>query len=380
MNETTSEAIREPNITEDPLTYLFFGKLGYWNILLYILIFSLGPISAFVQGTFSEIRLPPGLEHVKTVPFIQETYIPVTIVGALYVLVLITYLLREIPLTFNRLYRSRVIAPLEQQSLEEFEREYNVFLENLTTESNRRILYLVGLLAAFIYTLFLIWDWHIPIEERTSVLWNTIRFFPISGFTLHFIWIFYFFIFGLIMWKAYVTIKYIRRLTRNFRINIRPLHPDKCGGLKPIGDISLGFDLIIFGIGIGIVGNVYLSETLYIPVVIVWLLLYILLACFFFFYPLWGTHKAMRDEKNSVLDKLSIAMDEIYLNVYEEIASEGEAIRNKKLEKVERLDKIYQRANEMPVWPFDMNTIMKFMSTVAFPIATISIKIVFEVS
>lgn len=88
----------------------------------------------------------------------------------------------------------------------------------------------------------------------------------------------------------------------------------------------------------------------------------------------------MRDEKNSVLDKLSIAMDEIYLSVYEEIASEGEAIRNKKLEKVERLDKIYQRANEMPVWPFDMNTIMKFVSTVAFPIATISVKIVFVVS
>jgi len=42
-------------------------------------------------------------------------------------------------------------------------------------------------------------------------------------------------------------------------------------------------------------------------------------------------------------------MDGIYLSVYEEIASKGEAIRSKKLEKVERLGKIYQRANEMLV-------------------------------
>lgn len=45
------------------------------------------------------------------------------------------------------------------------------------------------------------------------------------------------YVFGTLLWKMCATMVATRRLSYHFNLDVRPTHPDGCGGLKPLGDL-----------------------------------------------------------------------------------------------------------------------------------------------
>ena len=55
---------------------------------------------------------------------------------------------------------------------------------------------------------------------------------------------------GLIVWPVFATGYHIYKLSKHFEFVVHPRHPDRCGGLKPLGDFcfSMTMPIIISGI------------------------------------------------------------------------------------------------------------------------------------
>lgn len=58
---------------------------------------------------------------------------------------------------------------------------------------------------------------------------------------------------GSFIWPIIVTMQFVKGLSDHFSIEIQPSHPDKCGGLKPLGDFCLSMSLPV------IIGGLVLS-------------------------------------------------------------------------------------------------------------------------
>jgi hypothetical protein len=76
---------------------------------------------------------------------------------------------------------------------------------------------------------------------------------------------------GLAIWPIYVTGHQIYKLSKTFPIIINARHPDRCGGLKPLGDffflmalpfVVLGIGLVLKSIG-GLLNNMFLDSPLF---------------------------------------------------------------------------------------------------------------------
>ncbi len=63
-----------------------------------------------------------------------------------------------------------------------------------------------------------------------------------------------FYCIGILTWTLYISARSVRTLLRAFHLNIQPFHPDRCGGLKLLGNFCLGLGsplLIASGLSIG---------------------------------------------------------------------------------------------------------------------------------
>jgi hypothetical protein len=51
---------------------------------------------------------------------------------------------------------------------------------------------------------------------------------------------------GIIAWTLFISGRYITKLIQMFALKIEPLHPDKCGGLKVLGNLCFSLASPIF--------------------------------------------------------------------------------------------------------------------------------------
>ena len=96
---------------------------------------------------------------------------------------------------------------------------------------------------------------------------------------------------------------------------MRPLHPDNCGGLKPLGDLCIRFDYIFFVGAVGAVLYLFFSEGVEFKLYLFIFLLYGFLVTFFFYYPLWPVHNAMKARKYNLLTALNEKLDLVYQEI-----------------------------------------------------------------
>lgn len=61
--------------------------------------------------------------------------------------------------------------------------------------------------------------------------------------------IFYLILLLSLIWKLYITTRFIKRLCSDFDFEVHLFHSDKCGGLKPLGEISLSLSPVILSVG-----------------------------------------------------------------------------------------------------------------------------------
>ena len=278
---------------------------------------------------------------------------------------LVKRLFRNTNLCYDRLWDQNTISLKEGDSsdIEPLRKEYRRFLKGFERRLNHRDAYLLALVFALIVGVI---NFSIPVGEYD---WCTVERFPVTrgSYVLGDMLIAVFF--GLLVWKILVTVYYLRRLSDEFDLNVQPLHPDSSGGMKPLGDLSFSVDSVLLAVGIWLSVGLFTAVPSQLWIVYSGIVVYMALATFLFFYPLHKVHHLMSEKKIDLLDRLSRKTNSYYTSIYNEVLDEDRDVDPEKLRKLNDLEELYRKASDMPVWPFDKETLTKFISTVGFPLS-----------
>jgi hypothetical protein len=170
----------------------------------------------------------------------------------------------------------------------------------------------------------------------------------------------------------------LRDIVRHSRLQLLPCHPDRCGGLRPVGRLGLRnqYALSIFGVNvvlmawgmihdIGAQGGIH--DSLYV-LMIAGVIAYLILGPIVFLAPLLPFRTGMQANKA-----------ELRSEIVQCLRTESERLRKQLLkatvtkedeELIERLRKMCTAIEELPVWPFDPGTVRKFMTAYVIPIVS----------
>ena len=175
-------------------------------------------------------------------------------------------------------------------------------------------------------------------------------------------------------WVLAVTGKYLKDLTLQFKFHIQPSHPDHCGGLRTLGNFSLGMalPLLILSLLLGLytlVGftplGVHLLEPIFATILLPFVLL---LAAIAFFVPLWNVHRKMVDRRKEYDDNFADWAAKLEQTIRSSIENQ-EPIDTQALEKaktakeeMEILQVLHPDKVNYPVWPFDRQILIAFLT------------------
>lgn len=232
-------------------------------------------------------------------------------------------------------------------------------------------------LMAFFLVLVYVFQVHIPVfapqPTRAWPIWP--EQYPLS-FAFGTAWALFYWVLviGNAAWyalsAAVLTFVYLRRYTREGRLLVVPVAPDRKGGLSVLGRFSFSLSLL------AATGLIF---------VVAWLLLfgldlalvlgfsvYIVALAGLFFIPLVSVHKAMQDARDAELARIAGLFRQAYdqlppatpVGVAVALHSELEMT----VHYLGHLDRLYQRAEAMPVWPFNLTTLSQFFTLVVVPL------------
>lgn len=158
----------------------------------------------------------------------------------------------------------------------------------------------------------------------------------------------------------------VRRYCRTFisQERVLALNPDKVGGLRPLGQFSLGLD-IAFALPSFVV-FFYLTQGVSIvnPIVVVTLLLYTIILIVVFFIPLSAAHDSMLKAKERAHNQVN----EIFKEINSKISTRNKRFNFKHIKSLQDVYFLYEQVSKMAVWPLNIDIILKFIATSSFPI------------
>ena len=407
------------DLNKDPIMNFIVNTLGveaiYWVLLLNVLVV----IYVWCTGNLFELSVPARVEplvDVSRLNMITPLRDPIFFTGILIVIIVGYVWLRlssELPkslhdlqkngiikgkkiikkkkiggavilrkpfIFLDNLYTEKVLLPKAKERREKMD-DYEIFLARFEHVLNTKLSYLFAI-GGIVLVLYIIYYFtsKTPIEESLTLIWIDYRFFPINTIIYETIWVFWYFIIAIMVWKLLQIAIYVKRLFDEFETDIKPFHPDKCGGLKPITQIVMNINLLVFaaGISFAVIYSSYMKSL--IPNIGVIIAGYVLVSIFLFFYPLAGARESMKVNKEQFLKLFSKPLNSEYELIFEEfrngIDEYDKHLDEKHLTKVKVLRDFYIQAAKMPVWPFDRDSILAFASRVLLPIFLIVISAV----
>ncbi len=408
------------DLNRDPVMNFVMNKLGveaiYWALFLHLLII----IYVGYTGNLFELSVPSEMETIadsSRLTVITPLEDPIFITGIIVVVVVgymwlklsldlpkslmnirnddiigkkkTTKKKREGLLIFRKpfvfldnLYTNKVILHKIEKRGREMN-SYEIFLARFEYVLNTKLSYLFALggVILFLYIVYL-YTMKTPIEESLTLVWIDYRFFRMNTIIYETIWVICYFVIALMIWKLLQIAIYIKRLFDEFEVNIRPFHPDKVGGLKPITQIVMDINLLVFAAGVSFAVVYYSYLRTLIPNIWGIIAGYIATSIFLFFYPLMGARESMKINKERFLELFSRPLNQEYEMIFLEfkngIDSYDKHLDEKHLAKVAALRDFYDRALNMPVWPFDRDSILAFASRVLFPVLLIVVSVIIE--
>jgi hypothetical protein len=164
---------------------------------------------------------------------------------------------------------------------------------------------------------------------------------------------------------------------RDFAVTVVPLHPDRCCGLKAIGDTAMLFNTIMFLLGIYaslkaldkvLIQKASLFSDIGNPVI---LGSYLIVAPLLFLYPLAAPRQRMTQAKQQFIEPVSRESRRIFQSLSSEIvgrrasAEDYAAIRGA----------LAQARRDIPVWPFDFRSLQALFGTIVVPILPVMVPI-----
>ncbi|MBI3946343.1 MAG: hypothetical protein HY321_10525 [Armatimonadetes bacterium] len=324
--------------------------------LLFLIVFLGGN---FLMSAFSGTAFPrPGLDQA----FVQDTIawlIYGLIVPAAALLALRFY--AQVGSTFERLYADGVVqAPLG---------EYNRFLDQLHRRYNAPGVH-VGVLAmaAAIYG-FMVYhnqhdsvrawlDWGMGIGAAYQLAVGIIPWYSAL----------------LLLVKAVVTGRAMQRVF-DWPVNIQPLHPDGCGGLRLLTDISVTIALFTALLALAMVLFIRAGTPL-VSIPVAAALSLMVLTPVAFAVCLHSAHRAMARAKSALLARVSQQAQPSYQALCEGLYR-GEAAEAAS-EEILRLDALHAFVRRLPVWPINTEVTVQVLLSIALPLALLVLQVVVE--
>lgn len=162
------------------------------------------------------------------------------------------------------------------------------------------------------------------------------------------------------------AIRVLRRYCKEFVTpqKILALNPDKVGGLKPFGQISLNLDIALSLPSTVVL--VYLSSGVPVTNPVVWtlLVLYTLVLVIVFFVPISPAHDAMSAAKELAFEDVN----NMFLDFQTTLMKEKKRPNSQMVVELHDLHFLYERVANMAVWPFDLGILVRFWFTALYPI------------
>ncbi len=149
-----------------------------------------------------------------------------------------------------------------------------------------------------------------------------------------------------------------KELTEAEAIRLRPLSPDKAGGLGTLGNYSLKMVTVLIPGLIPLIMYIFFGELNFI--LKSGIALYIPLVFFTFVYPLGGAHEAMNKFKKQELSVLSKKFNQVYDDFIRDIKTNQLSEIPSDFDLMEKFSQLYSQAEKMPVWPFNFEILRGF--------------------
>lgn len=152
-----------------------------------------------------------------------------------------------------------------------------------------------------------------------------------------------------------------------------PFDPDRTGGLKELGRLSLDLDLMVALPSLIIVIYIILDPSIFTGWVgkeFIYALtgLYTLLLVLVFFISLSPAHGAMIESKSDHLKDLHSEYRDIHEKLMFKLKSKGEKLKSEDYKIVKGLYDLFDRADSMSVWPLDYRIMLRFILTSILPL------------
>jgi hypothetical protein len=155
-------------------------------------------------------------------------------------------------------------------------------------------------------------------------------------------------------------------------LRILPLHPDKCGGLRPVGRLGLRnqYTLTVLGINLVLLLGVWYYKLGHAApigdVLISGAAVYLVFGPIIFMAPLLPFRDAMQEAKRDWTHQVALVvrfeLDRIRLQLAANQITKADE------DSLDRLRKVGAAIDELPIWPFDPTTLRKFATAYALPV------------
>jgi hypothetical protein len=197
-------------------------------------------------------------------------------------------------------------------------------------------------------------------------------------FTCHEIfWFLIFLVAGMAIVKTILAIYWFNKLFREFQTDVKVLHPDRAGGLSPLGNFSVKIGYMIGLLGFLVIVVLWTQSTYLLaekdfslrsnPAILSLSFAYLILAPIVFFAPIGSAHSAMKKAKNDFIIAISDQFENDFTRLQLILNKDGTELKVA-LEKIEHLQKIHSMVSQFPIWPFNTSSIVRFFSSVFSPI------------
>ena len=175
---------------------------------------------------------------------------------------------------------------------------------------------------------------------------------------------------------------FLRDAVAHAELQIIPFHPDRCGGLRPVGQLGLRtqYGLTVFGLNVVslvAISILYLNipSTLY-ALIAAAAVAYLILGPVVFVGPLLPFRSGMLRTKAELMGEVAARL-RLELQRLRRQLPAGDISKDDE-DVIDRLRKLGAVFEELPVWPFDAGTLRKFLTAYVIPIGSAAIYPILE--
>ena len=269
------------------------------------------------------------------------------------VLILFQLLMNYLPKVLATLWERNLIALAPQsEGASTVSSAYSAYIRDLDRWLNHAGQWVVGVSFGFL-----------------GVLWRVVTKEPAEPFVLG-VELLLGVVIGQMAWRSIILGIQVRELAHRFVLTPKLLHPDQCGGFKPLGDLELWNALLIL-----IPAILFTFWSILLPesqsYVAVYLLVLVPLGILTFFLPLWRVHEAMLAQHAFVskqLQEINENIDRLARTILTQTDVADFDKREKTAKQVALMRQVYQDHANVPVWPFDTGILVRFLGSLIIPV------------